>query len=275
MDTASGPVGHEGPKINGSAPAFYALIIVLSLVIAVAFAAVIYLLLEERADRRSEDRHMHRPVDDESVKDPSYQPTTKWYKRIFGMGSNGNQDGVRDMGTNHRGQGWIQAGTTDEWESNESAEESKSRGQPSSPPQEYNPSLVTKRTSATYSLPRRSLVYSFVSDRSSVLPSDLPVLPYEDASAPSIRYSIPSIYSQLLPSSPGSVSHCAHQLNCTISTVSATPVRISTTARMPSSPVSIGHAPSDSHDGSDLAETMSQKPSLRTFEGGTKFIEVL
>jgi len=270
MSTDSGPDSHDGPKINGSAAgtAFYALIIVLSLVTIVAFAAALYLLLEEREHQRAAGRHMHRSVEDEAVKD---QPTTRWYHRIFGMRSNGNKGRLRD-GPSRRGQGWIQAGTTDEWES-DSGEDFKSNAL-SSPTKERNP----YRTSAMYSLPRRSLVYSFISDRSSVLPSDLPVLPYEDPHAPSIRHSVPSICSQLLPSSSGPISHPAHQPNWSISTVqSATPVRISTSAPMPSSPVSIEHASSDlSHNASDLAEmVVAQKPSLRTFEGGTKFIEAL
>jgi len=268
MDGVSGPIDN-GPKINGSAAAFYALVIALSLVIAVAFAAVLYLLLEERANRRADGRHTRKPVDDGSVN----QPTTRWYKRIFGMGSNGYKDGVQDIGTSRRGQGWIQAGTTDEWES-DSGEDTKPRAL-SSHPRQYNPSIDTKRTSATYSIPQRSLVYSFVSDRSSILPSDIPALPYEDPNAPSVRYSIPSIHSQLLPPPSGPTYHAAHHPNWSISTVSATPVRISTSP-LPSSPVSIEYEISDSHDGSELAsETLSQKPSLRTFEGGTKFIEAL
>lgn len=271
MDSASGPpVGHDGPKINGSAAAFYALIIVLSLVIVAVFAAVIYLLLEETTHWRSESRRMDQPVNYESVKDPSYPPNPRWYKSIFGICSSRNKDGKRIICTSRRGQGWIQAGTTDEWESG-SAEESKppkSRAL-SSLPKEYNPSLTTKRTSAAYSLPRRSFAHSFVSDKSSVFPSDLPTVPYDDANAPSIRH---SMYSQLLPRSPSPPLHLA---NCTISTVSANPVRISVTPRMVSSPVSIEHAYSDSNHGSDASETLIQKPSLRTFEGGTKFIEAL
>lgn len=239
-----------------------------------AFASVVYLLLEERAYRRAGGRHLHRPVD-ETVKNPSYQPTTtKWYKRIFGMGFRGRKDRTRDTGSSLREQGWIQAGTTDEWES-DSGEDFSKPGALTYPSKESNPSLDTKRTSAASSLPRRSLVYSFVSDRSSVLPSDLPVLPYEDPHAPSIRYSIPSIYSQLRPPSLGSVSDPAHQPNCTISTISTTPVRILSSPRMPSSPVSIEHAPFELPDNSDPVETLPHKPSLRTFEGGTKFIEAL
>lgn len=288
MDSASGPTDpdSEGPKINGSAagmwlwsleinetevnkkiPAFYALIIILSLIVAVAFAAVLYLWLEERAHRRGDGRHAHKPVDDESIKDPSYiPPTTRWYSRISGIFSNGRKGGMRDIGSIRRGQGWIQAGTSDEWET-DSGEYSNSRALPSVP-KEYNPSLNTKRTSATYSIPQRSLVHSFVSDRSS---SDVPALPYEDPSAPSNRYSIQSMYSQLLPPSPGPGSYSSHQPNCSISTVSATPVRISTSPPMPSSPVSIEYAISDSHHSSEF----HQKPSLHTFGGGTKFIEAL
>lgn len=241
----------------------------LTVVISLALAAVIYLVWEEKAHRKSHGHHRHKPILDEEVKDPSYQPTRPWYRRVFGMRA---KDGLVQEETS---QGWIRAGATDEWES-ESAEETKPPPLPSSRPEEYNPSLATKRTSGTYSLPQRSLIHSFVSDRSSVLPSDLPVLPYEDASAPSIRYSVPSIYSQLLPPSPSSASHSVRPPSWSISTVSATPVRISVTPRVPSSPVSIEHARSlDSHDGLDPAESIFQKPPLRTFEGGTKFIEAL
>lgn len=258
-----------------------------------ALAAVIYLLWDERAHRRSEAHNM-RQVDEESLKHTSaYQPTTRWYTRLFfGMGSNAHKDGVRDRGAaaSRREQGWIRAETVDEWES-DSVEDAKPRTALRGP-KEYDPSLTTTttttdRTSAAYPLPRRSLVRSFVSNRSSspsVLPSDLPVLAYSDddrahAPAPSVRYSIPSVYSQLLPppSPTSAASHHSAQRapSWTISTVSVTPVRISTSHRVPSSPISIEHAPSDSHEGSELAETMSQKPSLRTFEGGTKFIEAL
>ncbi len=234
--------------------------------IVIASTAVLLLALEEKTYRKpwvGKKKVMQN--DDVSSREDPNQASTKWYKRILNMV-------FSPLRRNLHGQGWVQAGTKDEWDSGDEFIPPKHSMATVSTtfmsPKEYDSSLNTGESSTACHLPQNSRMNSFSSDRSTTLPFDVP---YTDLYAPSLQYAIPSVQSISIPS-PTSYSY---QPTCVISTVTSNPVTISTP--IPASPQTIEVVPSEdtSHSDNGTQVPLQSPTSIRTFDRGTKFIEAL
>ena len=208
--------------------------------------------------------------DGSSCKDPD-QASTKWYKRILNMA-------FSPLRRNRHGQGWVQAGTKDEWEWDSGDEFTPPKHSMATVStnfmnsEEYDPSLNTGESSTACHLPQNSRMNSFSSDRSTTLPFDVP---YTDLYTPSSQHAIYGIQSKFPISVPPSTSY-SYQPTWVISTVTSNPVMISTSpAPIPASPQTIEVVPSEDTSHSDDGTQVQSPTSTRTFDGGTRFIEAL
>ncbi|CAA7260843.1 unnamed protein product [Cyclocybe aegerita] len=303
LDVATVLGRRETPKINGSSAAFIALVVVLVLIIVVSCTAVIFLLREERAQDEEALRHRHR-----SREEPSSYPqkSQRWYTRIFGLPtykaarsgeSPSRSDKVKKYKMGRHGQGWVQAGSGNEWDSDSGDDFPSPRKTQNIPgpsaaamrTRDYDPSLGTPSNSSTagspfpyhptqsrspHPIPPR--VYSPVSDTSSnhsmrgYDPHGVRGLSYPEHYAPSVQgATLPSIASQLYspPSSPSPSSDHHHY----------TPAN--TRRSIPGTSGTLESEPSNDSMNSSRVPPRSfasqSIPSVRTFEGGTKFIEGL
>lgn len=121
--------GRELPKINGSSGGFIALVVCLS-VLVVGLCAGVFILLrdyspsdEERAIRRQSSRRRREQQSDSSspftYAPSSTAPSTLTQKigGVFRMGATADEKkGKRSKKGDNSGQGWIEAGSGDEWE---------------------------------------------------------------------------------------------------------------------------------------------------------------
>ena len=240
--------------------------------IVIASTAVLLLALAEKTHRKlrvGKEKVMQND-DGSSCKDAD-QASTKWYKRILNMA-------FSPLRRNRHGQGWVQAGTKDEWEWDSGDEFTPPKHSMATVsttfmnPEEYDPSLNTGESSTACHLPQNSRMNSFSSDRSTTLPFDVP---YTDLYTPSSQHAISDIQSKLPISVPPPTFH-SYQPTWVISTVTSNPVIISTSpAPIPASPQTIEVVPSEDTSHSDNGTQVQSPTSTRTFDRGTKFIEAL
>lgn len=234
-----------------------------------ASTAVAFLILDER--RRGRWQYRGATSDQRNSQQTS---SNNWYNRIFGER---NRDLEKETTTRGK-QGWIPARTAEEWD--DASDDSCSRRKTKSPVPsvgintlEYTPSVKTVKYSQITS-PQRS--HSLASERSSNLVHGVRGLVYPDLYAPSPQRPIPSIHSQLYspPSSPP--SSVQHEPAWVLSTVAASPVLVSRSPiPMSVSPESFEEYSAELHlaPHNDRKSSSTSVPSVRTFEGGTKFIE--
>ncbi|KAF9533623.1 hypothetical protein CPB83DRAFT_845585 [Crepidotus variabilis] len=271
-ETSSGFQRRDSPKIAGSIAAFYVLVILLVVITIVASTAVVFLVLEERMHGRRRSRYRTAQAGSHPTKNQD-----RWYHRLFGQSGERYRDGEKG---GRRTDGWIPAGTGDEWDTDSVESVLPKKFKSPSPSLQvntlqYQPSIATKQSSITS--PQRS--HSLTSERSSSLIHGVRGLGCPDVYAPSPQHAIPSIQSQLYspPSSPPSTMQ--YEPNWVLSTVPSNPVRVSTSpAPMSVSPVSFEEYTAEIyhpelHDNRKASST--SVPSIHTFERGTKFIEAL
>ncbi|PPQ82375.1 hypothetical protein CVT25_008336 [Psilocybe cyanescens] len=265
----------EIPKINGSAAAFITLVVVLVIIIIAACSAVIYILRVDMAEDEEALTRGSRGRYQMSREGPSYPKRSKnWFSDILHIpGTRQRSPKVRSdkprIVVGHAGQGWIHAGSGNDSDFDSSDNLPSQKRNQSTPAStkmrladQDTSSLVTPRSSNAGSFPHMSRMYSSTSDAASSVrfdPHGLRGLSYADNSL-SAQGIIPSIQSQLYspPSSP-SLSPITHDL-------SQTPLTTLESLRQSRSNESL-IGPSNL-----LTPT---RPSVRTFEGGTKFIEAL
>ncbi|KAH9483645.1 hypothetical protein JR316_0003115 [Psilocybe cubensis] len=260
----------EIPKINGSATV---LVVVLVLIILVACSAIAYILRADMAEDEEALTQSSRGRYRISREGQSYPKRSRnWLSDILHLPRSRQRspkmrsDKPRIV-VGHAGQGWIPAGSGNDFDFDSSDNLPSQKRNQSTPTKtrladQDTSSLATPRSSIAGSQQHVSRMYSSTSDATSSVrfdPHSLRGLSYADTSL-SAQGIIPSIQSQLYspPSSP-SLSPIPHD-------PSQTPL---TTLE------SLKHSRSlDSLDGPSqlLAST---RPSVRTFEGGTKFIEAL
>ncbi|KAF8898215.1 hypothetical protein CPB84DRAFT_1151391 [Gymnopilus junonius] len=238
----------EVPRINGSTSAFIALVVILVLIIIIACSATIYLLREDMAEdteaptREVPSRGRYQLSGSQAV----YQKFSRNWS---------------DKPRTASGQGWFKAGNGSDWDS------------PSQNKKYSNSMRMTEQDASSMSTPRSSNVgsfpgnqfYSSMSEASSSVrfdPHAIRGLSYGDPSTHPSRSIIPSIHSHMYspPSSPP---------------LSPTP-HGSSRAALASSPEPMERSLSyDSSMDNDSSSTTHPRPPIRTFEGGTKFIEGL
>ncbi|KZT24018.1 hypothetical protein NEOLEDRAFT_1148885 [Neolentinus lepideus HHB14362 ss-1] len=125
--------GREVPKIDGSEGGFIGLVAGLCVIIVVCCAAVFYLLtyhqptVEDRARRRR-----HRSYHTRQSSTGSMHSFKEKLTGLFAFGGKtGSSSAGAALGLSKRGQGWVQAGSGDEWES-DSGDERYGRAVPPS-----------------------------------------------------------------------------------------------------------------------------------------------
>ncbi|KDR81945.1 hypothetical protein GALMADRAFT_221829 [Galerina marginata CBS 339.88] len=261
----------EIPKINGSTTAFIVLVVVLVFIIIIACSATIYLLREDIAEDRealtsgARGRY-HLP----GSRDPSKKTSRNWLMGILRLpGSHKQSPKVRhdDPRTipGRNKQGWFPAGNGSDWDS---------EGLPSQSPKPFAPSatmrmaeqdtlsLGTPRSSNVGSFPHASHIYSSPSNATSSArfdPHGIRGLSYADQSSLSVPGIISSFQSQLY--SPPSSPSLSPTPDASSRVVLASPEHMERSLT------------NDSF--AESFNTTESRPSIRTFEGGTKFIEAL
>ncbi|KAF9026721.1 hypothetical protein BDZ89DRAFT_1067386 [Hymenopellis radicata] len=111
------------PKIGGSVGGFIALVVCLCLVIVISCTAI-FLLLRDRDPSETERAHRRRKHREE-VNAKYLGATSPWTTKVAHIFSSGKPKSSAE-GPTHT-QGWVQAGTTDEWDT-ESLDEGRTRG---------------------------------------------------------------------------------------------------------------------------------------------------
>lgn len=249
----------DTPKINGSFGGFIALVVCLVLVIIVSCIGVVFLIREqkiydqEQAHRRSYQRSSGRHCssylyhNDSMMKSWRRRLATLFNRRDANDNSQARPDTSRVKMRGSREHGWVQAGMEDDWEA-DLVEERRQRVAQlgiSEVSAQNPPSLIS-----AVSIMRSTPVSRSNSDSTSSVRFDLsPVrgLANHDRH-PSPHQTLPNIHSQLPSSSPSPASSL---------------VRV-----RPPEPVSGGSTP-------DSSRQLVSPQSVRTFPGGTKFIEAL
>ncbi|KAK0210154.1 hypothetical protein DFS33DRAFT_261936 [Desarmillaria ectypa] len=235
------------PKIGGSVGGFIALVVSLSLIILISCIAIFFLLREgEPSDEeRAARRRRYRQQALEYTYGPTSSPQSSWsskVKSIFG-GNSGSSKGSK--------RGWVQAGSGDEWES-ESIEEGRHPdvSQRGSMQMTYSPPL-----DAPFHPPLQP------SESASSVRFDTqgaPVLPYlSSMSSPSLHPSLPNIHSRISSPTPSDPLSPGHDR-----VVSPEPI----------APAHVDNAV-EHHEG--RKSSGQSGTSVRTFNGGTKFLEAL
>jgi len=270
-------VKREIPRINGSAAAFIALVVVLVIIILVSCSAVIYILREDLASDAEALTRGNRGRYQISGSHENARSSRNWLLRTLRVpGSRQRTPKLRsDKSRNivgRPGQGWVQTGngTDSDFDSSDDLPSGNRNPTITSTKMrmvDYDSSSVaTPRSSNVGSIPHVSRVYSSTSDAASSVPLDphgLRSFSYADQSSLSAHGIIPSIQSQLY-SPPSSIS--------------LSPIALGSSRTALASPESMERSLSnDSIDygGGPFSTPSGSHPSVRTFEGGTKFIEAL
>ncbi|EPQ58705.1 hypothetical protein GLOTRDRAFT_120304 [Gloeophyllum trabeum ATCC 11539] len=116
----------EVPKIDGSEGGFIGLVVGLCVIIVICCAAVFYLLTyhqpspADRARRRQQRSFHHR-------RQSSSGSMHSFKEKLTGLFTRSGQSPAPAFGLAKRGQGWVQAGSGDEWESDSGDERQPSR----------------------------------------------------------------------------------------------------------------------------------------------------
>jgi len=276
------------PKINGSSGGFIALVVVLIVVIIASCTAVFFLVRnsassEGRYRQRSRQRYMSQSESTSSsyeYKNPDgdSQPPQTWKDKVgrifrFGRRSGGAVGGGNGVaasgrlreGGGRRGRGWVQAGSGDEADSvEEGSRWNRAKGVRFAPPVRIPGSNGSHgSTDESFRPPARKH-----SLRNYSLELDLPGPMYDDPYSEALSPPPPSPYQPELSPPPAAASP------------SAAP-----TFHIPrsTSPESLPHSPSSPRTLETPANILNNNRhlstqsgvSVRTFEGGTKFIESL
>ncbi|KAF8968263.1 hypothetical protein BDZ97DRAFT_1755318 [Flammula alnicola] len=272
----------EIPMIGGSSAAFIAIVVILVVVIAIACTAVVILLREDMAEdgealtRRARGRYHLSGFHGPSV----FNSTRDWFTRVLGISGshqrveNDRADKSRII-KGHPRQGWLQAGNGSDWDSDSiddrpTGKQKNATASTMVRMMDREPSMGTPRSSNAGSFPHLSRVYSPGSDTASSVRFDLNSargIPYAEPSSLSRQGIIPSIQSHLY-SSPS-----------TQSSPSPSPAPRQPASRMAlTSAESLGgFSSNDSADNIGISNPFAapSQPSIRTFKGGSKFIEAL
>ncbi|SJL04942.1 uncharacterized protein ARMOST_08313 [Armillaria ostoyae] len=238
------------PKIGGSVGGFIALVVGLSLIILISCIAIFLLLREgqssdeERAARRRRYRQQALQYTYGPTASPQPASWSSKVRSVFGVNSSSGKGSKR---------GWVQAGSGDEWET-ESIEEGRLQhpdiSQRGSMQMTYSPPL-----DAPFHPPLQP------SESASSVRFDIqsvPVLPYlRSLSSPSPHPSLPNIHSRISSPTPSDP---------------LSPVHDRVVSPEPIAPAHVD-SPIEHHEGRKLSEQSAT--SVRTFNGGTKFLEAL
>ncbi|KAK0473997.1 hypothetical protein IW261DRAFT_1569364 [Armillaria novae-zelandiae] len=234
------------PKIGGSVGGFIALVVGLSLIILISCVAIFFLLREGQSsdEERATRRRRYRQQALEYTYGPTASPQpASWsskVKSVFGGNSSSGQGSKR---------GWVQAGSGDEWET-ESIEQHPGISQRGSMQMTYSPPL-----DAPFHPPLQP------SESASSVPFDIqgvPILPYlTSLSSPSPRPSLPNIHSRISSPTPSDP---------------LSPIHDRVVSPEPIAPAHVD-SPVEHHEGRKLSDQSAT--SVRTFNGGTKFLEAL
>ncbi|KAK0441389.1 hypothetical protein EV421DRAFT_1904847 [Armillaria borealis] len=238
------------PKIGGSVGGFIALVVGLSLIILISCIAIFLLLREGQSsdEERAARRRRYRQQALEYTYGPTASPqSASWSSKVrsvFGVNSGSGKGSKR---------GWVQAGSGDEWET-ESLEEGRLQrpdiSQRGSMQMTYSPPL-----DAPFHPPLQP------SESASSVRFDIqsvPVLPYlRSLSSPSPHPSLPNIHSRISSPTPSDP---------------LSPVHDRVVSPEPIVPAHVD-SPVEHHEGRKLSEQSAT--SVRTFNGGTKFLEAL
>ncbi|KAK0229086.1 hypothetical protein EDD85DRAFT_957500 [Armillaria nabsnona] len=237
------------PKIGGSVGGFIALVVGLSLIILISCIAIFLLLREGRSsdEERAARRRRYRQQALEYTYGPTASPQpASWSSKVrsvFG-GNSGSGKGSK--------RGWVQAGSGDEWET-ESIEEGR-----------LHPDISQRGSmQMTYSPPLDAPFHPPLqpSESASSVRFDIqsvPVLPYlRTLSSPSPLSSLPNIHSRISSPTPSDPLSPVHD-------------RV-----VSPEPIALAHvdSPIEHHEGRKLSDQSAT--SVRTFNGGTKFLEAL
>jgi hypothetical protein len=243
------------------------------LIIVVSCTAVFFLLRVRDPsdnDRAYRDRHRSRRHQHQTVPFTSYNYDTPANPQslqgklagMFRLG--GNEHGSRNVNGRASGGGWVRAGS-DEWDYDSGVEAGRGRGMKDL--REWKP-------------PGQSVASSSIATRSE--PIDMPFIPPTSTSYPSMdststvrldlhgagpSYNDPFIDSRPRPHSVYPVIHSAR-----LSSGSPTPT--SSPSRRTISPEAL-YETNDQNDREGRKRSDESEVSLRTFTGGTKFIESL
>ena len=249
--------------------AFIALVVILVLIIIIACSATVYLLREDMTGQDQEALTREVPSRGQyqlsgSQAGSVYQKSSKnWLTNLLRapVPRRPNSQVRSDKSRSGRGQGWLQAGNGADWDS---PSPNQKLGASMRLTEQDLSSSPSPRSSNVGSLPR-SHFYSSMSEASSSVrfdPNAIRGLSYGDASNHVSRSIIPSIRSHMYspPSSPP-LSASPHGTSRAAIASSPEPMERSLSA--------------DSLDIEGVSTTTSTRPPLRTFEGGTKFIEGL
>ncbi|RDB19357.1 hypothetical protein Hypma_013673 [Hypsizygus marmoreus] len=254
----------ETPKIGGSFGGFIAVIVCLVLVIVVSCTAVFFLLRdqkafdEEQARRRKRSRYHHSGSETQI---PSYEGTSTrqmWSARLLSFLRRGNtQNNTHSRGASRirmkRGglHGWVQTGSGDGWDSDASVER-RARAVPTVVEEVHTPSPPSVYTPPRFA---PTPVSRSISDSASSVRFDLHAirgLPYPDRHG-SPQSTLPNIQSQLSIS-----SYSPAPSPVPIRTLSPEPIPEAMTLE------------------DDTRHYVTPSGAvMRTFPGGTKFIEAL
>ncbi|KAK0455186.1 uncharacterized protein EV420DRAFT_587356 [Desarmillaria tabescens] len=238
------------PKIGGSVGGFIALVVGLSLIILISCIAIFFLLREgEPSDEeRAARRRRYRQQALEYTYGPTASPQSSWsskVKSVFGGTTSSSKGSKR---------GWVQAGSGDEWESESIIDEAEGR----------HPDLSQRGSmQITYSPPLDAPFHPPLqpSESASSVRFDtqgVPVLPYlRSLSSPSPHPSLPNIHSRISSPTPSDP---------------LSPVHDRVVSPEPIAPAHID-SPVEHHEG--RKSSGQSATSVRTFNGGTKFLEAL
>ncbi|KAG0701673.1 hypothetical protein DFH29DRAFT_925393 [Suillus ampliporus] len=239
------------PEIGGSQGGFIGLVVALSVLILICCIAVFFLLRnhepseQDRAARRERyRRHLEREEHDTTAASPGF---SSFGDKLRGMWADRHSNGSRSRGGGRRGgRGWIQAGSGDEWETDSDHDEERGAQQPMQPfPRPFQEGPYSHQVAETDSP---------LSDAGSGMESYTPP-----------HYGDPFVKGSVQVTSPQRVTFARSQSPFSHS----------------GSPMSPG-----SHQDASIDDEEARAPdhrhfstqsstSVRTFEGGTKFIESL
>lgn len=243
------------------------------MVILVSCTAVFYILRNhppsdnERANRRQRNRYQHQSVPTLSSfnynnsSTPS-QSLSGSLGRMFGIKGR-SDDSNRNDGTKVKmgkgGQGWVQAGSGDEWDDDSGDERRRTEGLPQL--REVSGQVPQVGLSPAFDKPFSTTIFSSypTSESNSSDRVDLHALPglsYKDGQSPSPQSTLPNIHTQISSASSSGAP-------------SPAPIRTA-------SPEPIPGSSTDNLADKDGRKFSTQSVvSVRTFQGGTKFIESL
>ncbi|TFK61492.1 hypothetical protein BDN72DRAFT_849605 [Pluteus cervinus] len=262
----------EPPKIGGSVGGFVAVVVCLVAVIIIACSAAVYLYREERQqDEESARRRSSRYEQTRSMISTSEYPSTSqtpkpsWLARLSGNpGSNQNARSVPPRVKHGRGgeAGWVQASSGDNWDAQLSSERLSSPQKPGSPVPLFQKLEIpaparASRTIESPSPTKSSPTSQPTGDSISSVRFDLRGLNYRDSFAPSPQ---PTLQTLRAPSP--------------ISSGTASPLPLRSTSPEPMLLSSSMTPPGQSSEAPSYF-TPQAALTVRTFSGGTKFIEAL